>query len=114
MVEGPGCTLNGGKFRRLRCTKLAKVSFAGGEKSNSRNASSGKNSNDVNKNFGPSAMTDKIKSFEGMTLIGAESLGKELFVYFDGASLCLRLHFGMDGSVYVNSLVSMVECSEIR
>ena len=83
MVEGPGCTLNGEKLRRLGRRKLLQL------------VASGSNA----------ALIEKLKSLEGKVLNGAESLGKELFVYFDGASLCLRLHFGMNGSIYVGGQV---------
>ena len=83
MVEGPGCTLNGEKLRRLRGRKLIRLVFKSGN----------------------AALAEKLKAFEGRSLNGAESLGKELFVYFDGAALCMRLHFGMNGSVYVGGQV---------
>ena len=95
MVEGPGCTLNGEKLRRLRGKKLVKVVADITSATKASNTS----------NSAANSLAEKLKSFEGKTLKDAESLGKELYVYFDGASLCLRLHFGMNGSVYVNSQV---------
>ena len=85
MVEGPGCTLNGEKMRRLRGKKLVKLVVG---------------DSNVNAN-----VIGKLNNLEQKALTGAESLGKELFVYFDGACLCLRLHFGMNGSVYVGGQV---------
>ena len=85
MVEGPGCTLNGEKMRRLRGKRLVKLVVGAAN---------------VNAN-----VAERLGSLEQKVLTGAESLGKELFVYFDGACLCLRLHFGMNGSVYVGGQV---------
>jgi len=71
MVEGPGCTLNGEKIRKLGPNRKVERIFS---------------------------RTVLLEGFNNSILKGPETLGKELFLFFDKDD-CLRLHFGMNGSV---------------
>ncbi|KAK3536042.1 hypothetical protein QTP70_025646, partial [Hemibagrus guttatus] len=45
---------------------------------------------------------DLFRCFGGSQYTGVQTLGKELFMYFGGRAL--RLHFGMDGSMRINTV----------
>ncbi|CAM9682520.1 unnamed protein product, partial [Heterosigma akashiwo] len=79
MVEGPGVTLNGEKVRGLigpgKQVRSVRATVAG-----------------------------RIQDFTGSILVGAESLGKELFLFFNKHEKCIRLHFGMNGSLRFDSV----------
>ncbi|XP_060795608.1 endonuclease 8-like 3 isoform X2 [Neoarius graeffei] len=83
MVEGPGCTLNGEKIRS-RVKKGQKVLQIRGKT-----------------NHGGGAQGDLFQCFGGCEYTGVQTLGKELFMYF--GERVLRLHFGMDGSMRINT-----------
>ncbi|XP_053487993.1 endonuclease 8-like 3 isoform X2 [Ictalurus furcatus] len=85
MVEGPGCTLHGEKIRS-RVKKGQRVLQIRGN---------------AVKNHGGGAPGDRFQCFGGCEYTGVQTLGKELFVYFGGRAL--RLHFGMDGSMRINT-----------
>ncbi|XP_078413738.1 endonuclease 8-like 3 [Cetorhinus maximus] len=86
MVEGPGCTLNGERIRsrvregqrvvELRGTVITQVN-------------------------GQVSCPDGIRLLKGKVYTGVETLGKELFIYFGLTTL--RVHFGMNGSLHINS-----------
>ncbi|XP_067313537.1 endonuclease 8-like 3 isoform X3 [Pseudorasbora parva] len=88
MVEGPGCTLNGEKIRARvqKGQKVLDITLRGNE--------SNKSSDDSTRS--------SFQSFMGCEFTGVETLGKELFMYFGFRAL--RLHFGMNGSLRINSL----------
>uniref|UniRef100_A0A8D0GUQ5 Endonuclease 8-like 3 n=1 Tax=Sphenodon punctatus TaxID=8508 RepID=A0A8D0GUQ5_SPHPU len=74
MVEGPGCTLNGEKIRaRIRAQVIGKSA----------------------------SCRDFLTSLHGCVYNGVETLGKELFMYF--GQKALRVHFGMNGSMRINT-----------
>ncbi|XP_039976203.1 endonuclease 8-like 3 isoform X1 [Xiphias gladius] len=84
MVEGPGCTLNGEKIR----TKVRKgqklKEIRGSLTTSTKNKPGGHD----------------FRALYGCLYTGAETLGKELFVYFGPTAL--RVHFGMNGSMRIN------------
>ncbi|XP_063193197.1 endonuclease 8-like 3 isoform X1 [Chroicocephalus ridibundus] len=87
MVEGPGCALYGerlrARVRRGQAVRRARGSAgAGGAAATSADRSSGHD------------------SLVGHVYRGVETLGKELFMYFDQKAL--RIHFGMNGSMRIN------------
>ncbi|XP_074010567.1 endonuclease 8-like 3 [Numenius arquata] len=87
MVEGPGCTLCGerlrARVRRGQAVRRARgTGGAGGAASASANGTSGHD------------------FLVGHVYRGVETLGKELFMYFDEKAL--RIHFGMNGSMRIN------------
>ncbi|NXK25425.1 NEIL3 Endonuclease, partial [Arenaria interpres] len=87
MVEGPGCTLCGerlrARVRRGQAVRRARGSGgADGAASASANGTSGHD------------------FLVGHVYRGVETLGKELFMYFDEKAL--RIHFGMNGSMRIN------------
>ncbi|KAM9470795.1 endonuclease 8-like 3 isoform 1-T1 [Clarias gariepinus] len=83
MVEGPGCTLNGERLHS-RVTKGQKVLQISGHPPR-----------------GGGAQADVFQCFRGCEYTGVQTLGKELFMYFGVRAL--RLHFGMDGSMRINT-----------
>ncbi|XP_060741647.1 endonuclease 8-like 3 [Tachysurus vachellii] len=83
MVEGPDCRLNGEKII-WRLKKGQKVLQIRG-----------------NANPGVGAQGDLFQCFAGCQYTGVQTLGKELFMYFGVRAL--RLHFGMDGSMRINT-----------
>ncbi|XP_072718958.1 endonuclease 8-like 3 isoform X3 [Ciconia boyciana] len=90
MVEGPGCALYGerlrARVRRGQAVRSARGSAppagAGGATAASEERASG------------------YDFLVGHVYRGVETLGKELFMYFDQKAL--RIHFGMNGSIHVN------------
>ncbi|KAM6206075.1 endonuclease 8-like 3 isoform 2-T2 [Sarcoramphus papa] len=90
MVEGPGCALYGerlrARVRRGQAVRSARGSAppaaAGGATAASEERTSGHN------------------FLIGHVYRGVETLGKELFMYFDQKAL--RIHFGMNGSMRIN------------
>ena len=89
MVEGPGCTSNGERLRK-----------------------SGVISQLVLAVLGAASSAELDKAIRGLQIHAVETLGKELFVFMapvetegDGSpgERCLRVHFGMNGSLHVNS-----------
>ncbi|KAM8939447.1 endonuclease 8-like 3 [Pelodytes ibericus] len=85
MVEGPGCTLNGEKIR-ARIPSGQAVKNLQGSSSRAEPSASGHS---------------VLLSLVGSIYTGVETLGKELFLYFGTKSL--RVHFGMNGSMRINS-----------
>ncbi|XP_014115765.1 PREDICTED: endonuclease 8-like 3 [Pseudopodoces humilis] len=85
MVEGPGCALCAERLRaRLRRGQRVRAARGGGA---------------------VRTATDKERSsghdfLVGHVYRGVETLGKELFMYFDQKAL--RIHFGMNGSMHIN------------
>ncbi|KAM5193819.1 endonuclease 8-like 3 isoform 2-T2 [Mantella aurantiaca] len=77
MVEGPGCTLNGEKIR-ARVTRGQSVRELGGSAVSGTSKKSPSNASSV-----PSNLTPLISS----TYTGVQTLGKELFVYFEAKAL---------------------------
>ncbi|XP_057706053.1 endonuclease 8-like 3 [Corythoichthys intestinalis] len=86
MVEGPGCTLNGEKIRS-RVQKGQKVKEMRGSMFSTKG-------NDQERN-------NAIQRLKGCQYTGVDTLGKELFLYFGPKAL--RVHFGMNGSMRINS-----------
>eukprot|EP00070_Physeter_catodon_P030181 XP_028337075.1 endonuclease 8-like 3 isoform X5 [Physeter catodon] len=111
MVEGPGCTLNGEKIRArvrpgqavtdMRGRALQSPGGPGSPPAASGPAGSSQaaalnNNKDSSQNF--------LRLFNGHIYSGVETLGKELFMYFGPKAL--RIHFGMKGSLVINSVKS--------
>ncbi|NXP04973.1 NEIL3 Endonuclease, partial [Thinocorus orbignyianus] len=84
MVEGPGCRLYGERLRaRLRNGQaVRRARGSGAEAAASADGTSGHD------------------FLVGHVYRGVETLGKELFMYFDQKAL--RIHFGMNGSMHIN------------
>ncbi|XP_071412383.1 endonuclease 8-like 3 isoform X2 [Pithys albifrons albifrons] len=82
MVEGPGCALCGERLRaRLRRGQPVRAARGGAA----------------------AASEERISGHDflvGLVYRGVETLGKELFMYFDHKAL--RIHFGMNGSMCIN------------
>ncbi|TSO15237.1 Endonuclease 8-like 3 [Bagarius yarrelli] len=53
------------------------------------------------RNYGAGARDNLFQCFKGCQYSGVQTLGKELFMYF--GERALRLHFGMDGSMRINT-----------
>jgi formamidopyrimidine-DNA glycosylase len=94
MVEGPGCKLKGEKMRTI--TVGQKVVRVGGN-----------------------ALDKRPKSAPALTpfhallqrhIVDVRTLGKELFVVFDGGA-CLRVHFLMAGFVRYNDKAGTIDIS---
>ncbi|NWU47811.1 NEIL3 Endonuclease, partial [Dromas ardeola] len=105
MVEGPGCALCGerlrARVRRGQAVRRARGSAGAG----------GANQSSINcvlifvcvYHFQTAAGVDGTSghsSLVGHVYRGVETLGKELFMYFDQKAL--RIHFGMNGSMRIN------------
>ncbi|XP_052635445.1 endonuclease 8-like 3 isoform X2 [Harpia harpyja] len=82
MVEGPGCALYGERLRARVRPGQAVRSARGGATATSEKRTSGHD------------------FLIGHVYRGVETLGKELFMYFDQKAL--RIHFGMNGSMRIN------------
>nr|XP_030127166.3 endonuclease 8-like 3 isoform X2 [Taeniopygia guttata] len=83
MVEGPGCALCAERLRaRLRRGQRVRAARGGGATAASKERISGHD------------------FLVGHVYRGVETLGKELFMYFDQKAL--RIHFGMNGSMHIN------------
>ncbi|XP_032874647.1 endonuclease 8-like 3 isoform X1 [Amblyraja radiata] len=82
MVEGPGCALNGERLRgRVRTgQRVRAITRPNGQSGADHNA---------------------IQMLEGKVYTSVKTLGKELFMYF--GQTALRIHFGMNGSMQINS-----------
>ncbi|XP_015275086.1 PREDICTED: endonuclease 8-like 3 [Gekko japonicus] len=104
MVEGPGCTLNGERLRArvalgqvvksVQGTALLKqprAPAAAAAVSSSPNSAAG---NKI-------SCQDVLSVLNGCVYSGVKTLGKELFMYF--GERALRIHFGMNGSLHINS-----------
>ncbi|KAM6267557.1 endonuclease 8-like 3 isoform 2-T2 [Spheniscus humboldti] len=90
MVEGPGCALYGERLRaRVRRGQAVRSA-----RRSAPPAAAG----------GPTAASEERTSghefLVGHVYRGVETLGKELFMYFDQKAL--RIHFGMNGSMRIN------------
>ncbi|XP_014800981.1 PREDICTED: endonuclease 8-like 3 [Calidris pugnax] len=87
MVEGPGCTLCGERLRARvrRGQAVRRVSGSGGAGGAGSASANGTSGHDF---------------LVGHVYRGVETLGKELFMYFDEKAL--RIHFGMNGSMRIN------------
>ncbi|XP_064568304.1 endonuclease 8-like 3 [Zonotrichia leucophrys gambelii] len=84
MVEGPGCALCAERLRaRLRRGQRVRAARGGG------GATAASQENISGHDF-----------LVGHVYRGVETLGKELFMYFDQKAL--RIHFGMNGSMHIN------------
>ncbi|XP_072262185.1 endonuclease 8-like 3 isoform X2 [Pyxicephalus adspersus] len=92
MVEGPGCTLNGEKIR-ARVTKGQSVRELQGNAVTHATKKSQSNGSSIHS-------TCIIMSLISCTYTGVQTLGKELFMYFEAKAL--RVHFGMNGSMRIN------------
>ncbi|XP_018419053.1 PREDICTED: endonuclease 8-like 3 [Nanorana parkeri] len=92
MVEGPGCTLNGEKIR-ARVTRGQGVRELRGSAVRGTSQKSPSNALSI-----PS--TCILMSLISCTYTGVQTLGKELFIYFEAKAL--RVHFGMNGSMRIN------------
>lgn len=88
-MEGPGCTSNGERLRKLGVISQLVLAV-----------------------LGAASSAELDKAIRGLQVRAVETLGKELFVFMapvetegDGApgERCLRVHFGMNGSLHVNS-----------
>ncbi|XP_031964902.1 endonuclease 8-like 3 isoform X1 [Corvus moneduloides] len=83
MVEGPGCALCAERLRaRLRRGQRVRAARGGGATAASKERITGHD------------------FLVGHVYRGVETLGKELFMYFDEKAL--RIHFGMNGSMRIN------------
>jgi endonuclease VIII-like 3 len=92
MLRLAGCTLNGERLKRAGVVSQL-----------------------VRAVQGPASSAELEVALRGLQVRGVETLGKELFVFFapadarmdsDGATegeVCMRVHFGMSGSLHVNS-----------
>ncbi|XP_067993136.1 endonuclease 8-like 3 [Melanerpes formicivorus] len=91
MVEGPGCKLYAEKLRaqlrRGQAVRSARGSALPATASNAQTAAS-------------EEKTSGHDFLFGCVYKGVETLGKELFMYFDQKAL--RIHFGMNGSMRIN------------
>ncbi|XP_062905519.1 endonuclease 8-like 3 isoform X2 [Mobula hypostoma] len=87
MVEGPGCALNGEKIRSRVRTGQRVVGLRG----SAVTQLSGRND----------SCLQAIELLKGKIYTGVKTLGKELFIYFEKTAL--RIHFGMNGSMRINS-----------
>ncbi|KAM5264569.1 endonuclease 8-like 3 isoform 2-T2 [Ctenodactylus gundi] len=106
MVEGPGCTLNGEKIRarvlpgqtvtEMRGSALQSLESLAlpltASVAQVSSTAAVRNTKDSSQNF--------LRQFNGYIYSGAETLGKELFMYFGPKAL--RIHFGMKGSIMIN------------
>uniref|UniRef100_A0A8C8SFB7 Endonuclease 8-like 3 n=1 Tax=Pelusios castaneus TaxID=367368 RepID=A0A8C8SFB7_9SAUR len=104
MVEGPGCTLHGERIRaRVRRGQEVR-DVRGSVLLPARNLRSCL-STEVNAATGnKTSCQDFLRLLKGCVYSGVETLGKELFMYF--GQKALRVHFGMDGSMCINSSAS--------
>ncbi|XP_043369428.1 endonuclease 8-like 3 isoform X3 [Dermochelys coriacea] len=121
MVEGPGCALHGERIRarvrrgqavrgvRGRALLPARPAAPGpaactGASSGCGGSSSGgvRQTNAVTGN--KTSCQDFLRLLKGCVYTGVETLGKELFMYF--GQKALRVHFGMNGSMYINPTAS--------
>ncbi|XP_054421821.1 endonuclease 8-like 3 [Pteronotus mesoamericanus] len=107
MVEGPGCTLNGEKIRaRVRPGQAvtdvrgSALQSLGGPGLPPPGAAVSSQAAPMNERAGSSQLAASLLS--GSVYSGVETLGKELFMYF--GPVALRIHFGMKGSITINSL----------
>ncbi|XP_072904146.1 endonuclease 8-like 3 isoform X1 [Hemitrygon akajei] len=87
MVEGPGCALNGERIRSRVRTGQRLVGLRG----SAVTQLSGRND----------SCLQAIELLKGKIYTGVKTLGKELFIYFEKTEL--RIHFGMNGSMRINS-----------
>ncbi|XP_067838628.1 endonuclease 8-like 3 [Heptranchias perlo] len=87
MVEGPGCTLNGEKIRTRVKEGQRVVELRG-------SATTQVCGQKV-------SCQDGFGLLKGKVYTGVKTLGKELFIYF--GLTALRVHFGMHGSMRINS-----------
>nr|XP_020658806.1 endonuclease 8-like 3 isoform X1 [Pogona vitticeps] len=104
MVEGPGCTLNGEKLRArvapgqvvkfVRGTALQPPCFGGTGGVAAATASDAMARNKA-------SSQDFFNVLAGCVYSGVETLGKELFMFF--GQKALRIHFGMNGSLHLNT-----------
>ncbi|NXQ47505.1 NEIL3 Endonuclease, partial [Catharus fuscescens] len=96
MVEGPGCALCAEHLRaRLRRGQRVRAARGGAYKFS--------NLCMCVFNFQTAASKERISGHDflvGHVYRGVETLGKELFMYFDQKAL--RIHFGMNGSMRIN------------
>ncbi|KAM6270228.1 endonuclease 8-like 3 isoform 1-T1 [Porphyrio hochstetteri] len=90
MVEGPGCTLSGERLRaRVRRGQVVRSVRGSAPPAAAGNATAASEE----RTSGPDFLI-------GHVYRGVETLGKELFMYFDQKAL--RIHFGMNGSMRIN------------
>ncbi|XP_060699110.1 endonuclease 8-like 3 isoform X1 [Hemiscyllium ocellatum] len=86
MVEGPGCTLNGEKIRSRVKQGQRVVELRGSL---------------ITQINGSVSCQNGILLLKGKVYTDVKTLGKELFIFFGLTTL--RIHFGMHGSVCINS-----------
>ncbi|NWS83447.1 NEIL3 Endonuclease, partial [Toxostoma redivivum] len=98
MVEGPGCALCAERLRaRLRRGQRVRAARGGAVRAR------GDGDRDRAGRGATAASKEKISGHDflvGHFYRGVETLGKELFMYFDQKAL--RIHFGMNGSMHIN------------
>ncbi|KYO46152.1 endonuclease 8-like 3 [Alligator mississippiensis] len=99
MVEGPGCTLHGERLRARVCRGQAVRGVRGSAVLPGAAVRPG-NAVTVIK----ASCQDFLTLLNGCLYTGVETLGKELFMYFDQKAL--RVHFGMNGSMHINPVAS--------
>ncbi|NXN94725.1 NEIL3 Endonuclease, partial [Rhinopomastus cyanomelas] len=107
MVEGPGCALYAERLRaRLRRGQAVRSARSNASAAAVRGQAGRRGSGWVSGvGEGSFAATSKertsgLDSIVGHVYRDVETLGKELFMYFDEKAL--RIHFGMNGSVRIN------------
>ncbi|XP_072371899.1 endonuclease 8-like 3 isoform X1 [Scyliorhinus torazame] len=86
MVEGPGCTINGERIRSRVKERQRVVELRGST---------------ITQVNGQVSYQDGIQQLKGKVYTGVKTLGKELFICFGLTTL--RVHFGMHGSMWINS-----------
>ncbi|XP_054680570.1 endonuclease 8-like 3 isoform X2 [Grus americana] len=90
MVEGPGCTLCGERLRaRVRRRQAVRRVRGSAPPATAGSATAASEERASGHDF-----------LIGHVYRGVETLGKELFMYFDQKAL--RIHFGMNGSMHIN------------
>ncbi|NXU49035.1 NEIL3 Endonuclease, partial [Turnix velox] len=101
MVEGPGCKLYGEKLRdrmqRGQAVRRARGSAGGSGSVRREKMEEGERGRPRPLLLGAASVHDFLV---GHIYRGVETLGKELFIYFDEKAL--RIHFGMNGSMRIN------------
>ncbi|XP_034243465.1 endonuclease 8-like 3 [Thrips palmi] len=95
MVEGPGCKVKGEVMtKKIKGKTIVNVHPGKPEKVCKENSS-------------------RFQQFCGHKVSEVRTLGKELFIFFAQISLCIRIHFLMDGSVrYGNNRDKNLQASE--
>ncbi|XP_054846373.1 endonuclease 8-like 3 [Eublepharis macularius] len=101
MVEGPGCTRNGERLRARVAPGQVVKSVRGTALSPRRPGAAAVASSAHSAIGNKVSCQDFLSVLNGCVYAGVKTLGKELFMYF--GELALRIHFGMNGSLCINS-----------